>query len=114
MYILYTKHACPSERHPAWHQQDVSPALLSDIGMRFDSMYSLMKNTDLSYIEEFIKILPRDDPEVIKILVQTIEPLNKYLNPGKIEENKIPDSVTRFITWFAESSPPCSRSLSGR
>ena len=41
-----------------------------------------MKNTDLSHIEEFIKILPRDDPEVIKILVQTVENTAQIPEPG--------------------------------
>ncbi len=43
-----------------------------------------MKNTDLSHIEEFIKYYPEDDPEVIKMLVQRVETLHKYLNPGTI------------------------------
>ena len=55
-----------------------------------------MKNTDLSHIEEFKRILPRDYPEVIKILVQTVEMSYKYQNQDTIEENKIPDSVNLF------------------
>ena len=102
---MYVKHPCPSERYPAWQQQGLSPALLTNVGMRFVTNIILMKNTDLSYIEESRKYYPEYDPEVIKILMQTVETLHKYLNPGTIEENKIPDSVTRFKDMALREHP---------
>jgi hypothetical protein len=64
-----------------------------------------MKNTDLSHREEFKKNYPEDDPEVIKILVQAVETPHKYLNPGKIENVKIPVSETRFKDMVRREPP---------
>ena len=102
---MYAKYTSPPERYLAWQQQGLPPALLTNVGMRFVANIILMKNTDLSHIEESRKYYPEYDPEVIKILMQTVDTLHKYLNPGTIEENKIPDSVTRFKDMALREHP---------